>query len=421
MRPEPQASRETAPRKGSEGGASATRSTAATTVVFIVHTYPPVLGGTEIEAQRVAAALLRRGYEVQVLCAGGDPMPPRGEWTDSAGVPVRILTSRREGLFPALRFSAGVARYLLSHRRPGSVAYFLMPGLHLVAGVPLAVLMGYRVFMKFSGSNTIRPLLRSFAGRLELYWLRRWRVPVMLLNQGMLEEAVEAGISPAQALFMPNPVDVEAFSPVGSDPKEVLRRELGLDAKAFVVVYTGRLSPEKGLKELVTGFSLAHRRAPEMVLVLVGDGPERVELEALGTRLGVPSGRLRFTGRVNPDEIPRWLQAADAFALVSPNEGFSCALAEAMSCALPAVVSDIPANRQLVNDRGEGFTVPFGDVEAISRALCDLQGDAALRGSMGQAARERILRNYSMEQVISLYQELFGAPQGQTGEGAGTS
>lgn len=378
-------------------------------MLFILHTYPPVIGGTEIEAQRVAAELKRRGYGIQVLCAGGGPMPPPGEWIDAAGIPVRILTAERYGLGPALRFSLGVAKHLLLHRKRGAVAYFLMPGLHLVAGIPLARLMGYRVFMKFSGSNTIRPLRDSLAGRLELYWLRRWRIPVMLLNQGMVEEAQEAGIAPSQTLFMPNPVDVDAFAPLSRDQKELLRQKLALDAKGFVVVYTGRLSPEKGLKELLTGFAAALESVRDLQLVLVGDGPDRAALEALAAQLGIPSAQVRFAGRVSPEEIPRWLQAADVFALVSPHEGFSCSLSEAMACGLASVVTDIPANRQLVNDGEEGFAVPFGDVEAIAGAFRRLHGDAVLREAMGRVARDKIVRNYALGLVVSRYQELFGA------------
>lgn len=398
----------TASGSGIANGRETPPSEAANSVLFILHTYPPVIGGTEIEAQRVAAELMRRGYGIQVLCAGGAPMPPPGEWIDTAGIPVRILTAERCGLRAALRFSLGVARNLFLHRRRDSVAYFLMPGLHLLAGIPLASLMGYRVFMKFSGSNTIRPLRDSLAGRLELYWLRRWRVPVMLLNQGMLEEAEEAGITRSQMLLMPNPVDVDAFSPMARDQRELLRKMLALDSKAFVVVYTGRLSPEKGLNELLTGFALALRRVPDMHLVLVGDGPDRATLESLAVQLRIPSAQARFTGRVSPGEIPQWLQAADAFALVSPHEGFSCSLSEAMACGLPSVVTDIPANRQLVNDGEEGFAVPFGDVEAIAGAFCRLQGDDLLRDAMGRLARDRIVQNYSLDRVVSRYHELFG-------------
>lgn len=375
-------------------------------IILISHTYPPVLGGTEIETQRVSKKLIERGYRVLVLCAGGSPMPKRGPWTDPMGVPVRILTSESRGTLPAIQFSFGVLWHLLRNRRRFRIVYFLMPGLHLAGGLPAAALLGYRIFMKFSGSNTIRPLRHSRAGRWELRFLRWLRVPVMLLNEGMVEEAESAGIPRGQTLFMPNPVDIEVFSPVAADTKAQLRRQLQLPADDFVIVYSGRLSAEKGLTDLLDGFAKAAAQ-PGMRLVLVGDGAQRKELEARVAAQPDLAGRVTFTGRVTPDTVPLWLRAADAFALVSPNEGFSCALSEAMATGLPSVVSDIPANTQLVQDGIHGFTAGVGDIDGIARALTRLREDQEARQRMSIAARQEIVTKYSTDCVVDIYERLF--------------
>lgn len=333
-------------------------------------------------------------------------MPKRGDWTDPMGVPVRILTAQSRGTLPALRFSLGVVWNLIRRRRRYRVVYFLMPGLHLAAGLPVAALLGYRIFMKFSGSNTIWPLLRSRAGRWELRFLRWLRVPVMLLNDGMVEEAEAAGIPRAQTMFMPNPVDVGVFAPVSPERKALLREQLRLPSNDFVVIYTGRLSSEKGLLDLLDGFAKAAKH-PGIHLVLVGDGAQRAELETRAQAVeGLPA-RVTFAGRVDSSAVPSWLQAADAFALVSPNEGFSCALSEAMAAGLPSVVSDIPANRQLVSDGVHGFTTAVGDTDAIARCFLQLLSDAETRQRMAAAARDEIARKYSTDRVVDLYEKLF--------------
>ncbi len=66
-------------------------------LLLISDTYPPVMGGSEIEAQRVSAEMIRRGHRVLVLTSGGSPMPTLRDWVDPAGVPVRILTRRTTG------------------------------------------------------------------------------------------------------------------------------------------------------------------------------------------------------------------------------------------------------------------------------------------------------------------------------------
>ena len=81
--------------------------------LLICQTYPPVIGGSEIEAQRVCSALIRRGHRVTVVCAGGDPMPPVQDWIDPQGVPVRIYARRREGTLKNVVYALRVAAMLI--------------------------------------------------------------------------------------------------------------------------------------------------------------------------------------------------------------------------------------------------------------------------------------------------------------------
>src|ERR1039458_6756542 len=176
-------------------------------VLLVSHTYPPVLGGSEIEAQRVCSALLRRGHSVVVLCAGGPPMPDLAVWTDPAGVPVRIFGGRRFGRLRDYAFALGVVRTLFRERHRYQIVYFLMQGLHLAAGLPVARWLGKPIVMKVSGSSIITAMRQSWLGRGGLRSLRKWAARVMILNRGMAEEAASAGFEPHHLLGMPNPVD----------------------------------------------------------------------------------------------------------------------------------------------------------------------------------------------------------------------
>lgn len=376
-------------------------------VLLICDTYPPVLGGSEIEAQRVASAMIRRGHKVHVLCSGGPPMPAVRDWVDPTGVPVTILTSRSRGRAKDWVFAAEVARFIWDHAGDYDVIYFLMQGLHLAAGLPLTRLLKKAVVMKIAGSSVI-PLMRgSRAGRLELDWLQKWHVPVMLLNEGMIQEALADGFTRDQLVWMPNPVDVAEFRPAEPGEGAAWRATHGIDPDARVVTYVGRLAPEKGLLHLLPGFAIAARRDPRFLLLLVGDGVIRADLERAARELALSPDRVRFTGRVPATEIPAWLRASDAYTLTSPSEGFPCALLEAMSAGLPSVVSAIPANLQLVEDGVHGYTVPFDDPDAIGGAMERLLGDREQCRSMGAAARQRVLENYSTEKVIARYEALF--------------
>ena len=134
-------------------------------------------------------------------------MPDVSRWTDPAGVPVRIFGRHRLARDHA--FALGVARTLLWERRRYQIVYFLMQGLHLAVGLPVARLLGKPVVMKVSGSGIITVMRGSWLGRLELWFLRRWARRVMILNPGMAEEAAAAGLDPDRLLWMPNPVDTD--------------------------------------------------------------------------------------------------------------------------------------------------------------------------------------------------------------------
>ena len=376
-------------------------------ILLIIDTYPPVVGGSEVEAQRVSAALIGRGHQVQVLCAGGPPMPAVRDWVDPAGVPVRILTRHSRGRAKDFAFAGRVAWHLWSHRGRYDIVYFLMQGLHLAAGLPVARMLSKPIVMKVGGSGVIPAMRASRAGRRELDWMRKWGVRILLLNEGMIEEALADGFSRQQLTWMPNPVNVSEFRPAQDGEATAWRRQHGISEQAPVAVYVGRLSPEKGLPELLHGFAAAARQSPDACLVLVGDGSQRAELQAAAAALGLGPAQIRFAGRVPITEVPLWLRASDVFALLSPSEGFSCALLEAMSAGLASVVSDIPANRQLIDPEVHGLVVPFGDRAAAGRAFLRLLGDPHCRQTMGRQARRRVVEAYSTDRVVDRYETLF--------------
>jgi glycosyltransferase involved in cell wall biosynthesis len=278
--------------------------------------------------------------------------------------------------------------------------------LHLASGLAVARLLGKPPIVKIGGSNVIPLMATSIVGRLELWMSKRWAHRLMILNDGMREEALAHGFREEQLLWMPNPVDTAKFAPPLPSEQQRRKRHAGLSDTAPVILYTGRLAPEKGLPHLLHAFAKVAAACADATLALVGDGPEREALTGQAQRLGIYD-RVRFIGRVAPSEVAAWLQLADVFALVSPSEGFSCSLSEAMSVGVPAVVTDIPANRQLVSDGEQGRLVPYGDAEAIADAILEIVHDSAKRRRMGDSARQLVIERFGIASVGDRYEELF--------------
>jgi glycosyltransferase involved in cell wall biosynthesis len=188
--------------------------------------------------------------------------------------------------------------------------------------------------------------------------MRRARLAVCASRE--LGEAARA-LGAREARVIPNGVDVPADVGEPEDPPHVL--------------YAGRLSAEKGVRELVA----ATRGLP---LVVAGDGPLRDE---------VPGA----LGMVPHAELLRLYGRAAVVACPSRREGFGVACLEAMAAGRPVVASAVGGLRDLVLGGQTGLLVPPGDVPALRAALERLLGDAELRARLGRAARERVLAEFT--------------------------
>jgi glycosyltransferase involved in cell wall biosynthesis len=374
--------------------------------ILICHSYPPVLGGSEIEAQRVSDELQKRGYRPRIVCAGGPPMPSLREWVDPFGLRIRLYGSGGSTRWRDFVYAMGVAWTLFRERKEYEVVYFLMSGMHLATGLPVARLLGKPIVMKFSCSGLVVGLRNSFLGRLELNFLRRWASHILVLNPGMVEEALEVGFEKSRIGWMPNPVDTDHFRPCSPEQRMQWRKEVAIGQDTPLAVFVGRLDPQKELPWLIGAFAKVVREIPNAVLALVGDGSLRAQLGQLVSTLNLDKN-VRFTGRQDTAGVLKWLQGSDVFTLISAVEGLPCSLIEAMSAGLPAVLSDIPAHIQLVDSEVEGILTKLGDQESIARGLIRVLGDTEGGKRMGAAGRKRMVEQFSTAKVVDCYETLF--------------
>jgi glycosyltransferase involved in cell wall biosynthesis len=194
---------------------------------------------------------------------------------------------------------------------------------------------------------------------------------------------------------VPNGVEPDRFHP---RPRAALRKELALPhTPLFVAV--GRLNAEKGMDKAIQ--ALARLGEPSARLVIVGDGEDRDALEQLADELGV-GDRVLFAG-VQPHElVAKYMAAADVFLFPTMRaEAAPLVLPQAMACGVPVVASDIGGITEVVRRSGEyGVLVPPGEVEPLVSAMETLLGDEELRVRLGDAARRRILADYTVERMV---------------------
>lgn len=195
-----------------------------------------------------------------------------------------------------------------------------------------------------------------------------------------------------------NGVDVERFF-VSPEARKRKRRELGIEENELVAGTVSRLSPEKGIVYFIDAAHEILRQQPGARFLIVGDGPERVELER---RAG--SDAIRFVGA--QENVTEWLNALDVFVMPSLAEAFGLAVVEAMACGLPVVASDAGGLRDIVRERESGLRVPLGDAGAIARAVLELGQDAGKRRAFGQAGRSRVEEQFTLNRQARAMQDV---------------
>ena len=198
-------------------------------------------------------------------------------------------------------------------------------------------------------------------------------------------------------------IEIIPLGIVPSAVKAVPRSALGLGEDRFVMVTVGRLVARKNLEDLL--HVLAQRGEDRDLLVVIGDGPKRAQLQALATSLGL-GARVRFEGRVEEERKQQLLAASDAFVSTSEHEGFGLVFLEAMDRGLPVVAYDRGGQRDFLSDGVTGGLVPLRNRDAFAAAIARLHLDTEYRARCAEHNRTAV-KQYYIGACAAQYEALF--------------
>lgn len=344
-------------------------------------------GGAEVLTAQMASSLVQSGYEVEVLVLGFCEAIVLADLR-RAGVVVHAPRVRLASPINVFRISK-----LVAARRIDLVHAHLFPALYWAALArtfsPGRVKW---VYTEHSTSN----------GRRHQAWLR----PVERWVYGRFDViaciSAEAGASLVQwaprvrPVLIENGIDLARFAT--ATPLD--RTSLDIAADSAVVLMVGAFRSEKNHAMLVQAFA---RLPTNYVLVLAGDGAERVPVEALAANLGV-AARVRFLGAV--PGVERLYRLADVYVLPSRFEGFGISALEAAAAGVPVVHSDVPGLADMLD--GAGWPVDPGSAESIAEGI--VRAAAAGRASSQVAHGHLVAARYGLDTTVarhvSLYQSL---------------
>lgn len=225
-----------------------------------------------------------------------------------------------------------------------------------------------------------------------------------------LPQVVACGTSLSQDLTkyhintqtIPNGVDTDRFSPITSNQERTsLRQTLGLTPSSIVFVTVGSLIPRKNPLLIIDAFRRA--KVQNAVLVILGTGSlEQVCKQASLT--ASPMQEIRLQGQVS--DVRQWLVCADALISAAWSEGLPNSVLEGMSCGLPALLSDIPSHREIMEKASpsSGKLFPPGNTEALSRLLKLFSSGHLFDHTM---PRQTVMQSFSAKAMAIAYQSLY--------------
>ncbi len=367
-------------------------------VVYVVSLFHPFASGAERQALAQGTRLAARGHQVHVVTRAVPGYPVDDEEYRGVFIHRWVRTADRGPLF-AMSFVAGVVRALARLRGEYDVVHT-----HQALWEAVATGLGRRLGL--SAPTLVQPASAGYYGEADELGRtkgRAWLKRAILANTGFAAISAEIerqwlalGVPGSRIVRMASGVDANRFQPGPSVLEDALLPRPR-------VMFTGRMHPQKGIPVLLEAWRAVAARSSAN-LILVGPGHDRRALESLANSFGI-SGRVQFVGAVeNPED---YLRGADVFVLPSVAEGMSNSLLEAMASGLPAVVSGIGGNTDLVRDGENGRLVMTGTAEEWSSTLLDLLRNPDQARKQGLAGRARIEADYALDVVVDRYVALY--------------
>jgi glycosyltransferase involved in cell wall biosynthesis len=369
------------------------------------------MGGPALHVAYLTAGLAERGYSTTLvagsLARGEDSMAFVAE---ALGIQVEKIADLSREISPLrdLRSIRALAR-LIRERRPQI--------LHTHTAKAGAV---GRLAAVFAGKARPPIVIHTFHGhvlhgyfsrpkaaffRLLERWLARRSTALIAVSPEVRDDLVALRIAPKERftvirLGIELDERVRAADSEGSEQ----RRMLGIPPASFCVGWVGRMASVKRTNDVLLAFSKLCDLGVDARLCLVGDGPDREQIERSAHDLGVMKKTL-FLGY--QEDVGPYYGAFDALILTSGSEGTPVSVIEALAAERPVVSTAVGGVPDVVRDGVDGFLVDAGDVDAMADRLRRLAADPELRARMGRAGRERVLPRYAVERLVDDVDRLY--------------
>ncbi len=257
--------------------------------------------------------------------------------------------------------------------------------------------------------------VRSLMFRLLERWLASSTTALVAVSPQVRDDLVALGIAPRERFAVIRlGIELDARVAAQQDGRSESRHYLGIPVNRFAVGWIGRMTAVKRTDDVLVAFKALRDRGVDACLCMVGDGPDRGQLERRAHELGIVRDTL-FLGY--QENVGPFYAAFDALVLPSGNEGTPVSAIEALAAGRPVVATRVGGVPDVVRDGEDGFLVDAGATDELADRLARLARDPDLREQMGRRGRERVLPRYAVDRLVDdvdrLYRSLLSAASGQ--------
>lgn len=356
-------------------------------------------GGAGTIVKQLCDSLYKKGIDVSVVA---------GKLSDYKSEAVSYKVYRVPNIFFGVRESKALGGILMTLK-----SFSLPDDFNVIhSHNPPGFLASYLFSKKIKKPNILtmhgpwadlRKSTKSLANSIEKFCILHADEVIAVSNS--LRERLEQKYDRKDIVVIQNWVDTDVFKPVSIKEKNRLRKEFNIPTDKFIIIYTGRFVREKRVDDILNSIPLVTKKANDVLFLLVGGGfDQKIIHDWIKTNPDC-SKYIKVIPFLPHDKMSSILNTADVFVLPSEAEGMSISLLEAMAAGLPCIVSNIPANQELIKTKN-GSLYDLGDVDELSKEILNYYINYKLRQSHSKQARKTAMK-FSINNQIKKYLVLY--------------
>lgn len=364
-------------------------------VCMISTHYYPHIGGAEKQIERLSSWLVDHDIETIVVTKS---VPDSPRYEKHKGVEIYRVPTLPGKIPAAISFIIMALWTLFQQRHKYSIIHSHQVFSPTTIGLIASWLFGRKLVVNLHRGGQmgdIHKLLRNKSiGERRVQLMNRNADAFIAISEEIYQELVATGTDQAKIHKVYNAVDPDEFYPVEADQKRVLRDQLQIPQDIPIVIFVGRLEEEKGVPILVEAIA---KTKEDLHLIIIGSGTLEQNISDMIQADDSLRDKVSMLGRKY--NIAEYLQASDIWVLPSYTEGLPVSMLEAMSVAMPIIITPVGAIPEIIIDKQNGFIIPVGDSDSLSQTIDHIIDQPQLAKQVGQKARALVLDNYSVEQI----------------------